>query len=850
MSTEPEAADDAKWSVWAIAFAALLVVMFGVIAIGTLRGCFFSDPGVTGKNEDEKKKKKEEEEKKKKDKKPEFDIAFPVILPCEPEDPLQGIKPGHWSTASQKMVANYRDFVGDSRVTIIDGQQQPYPIANTPFVERSSRPVLLTKARPKATETTFFVPHTDRPVYLSTELEERGLGFAIGQPRIKLTAMPWYQYHFVVLAKEPSRYSFIKSLDSVKVPFDGETDMDDTEDPVHYRVSLLATGKSVPLPDNSLTWSSIAYILWDEVDPGEPFSAAQKRALVDWLHWGGQIIINGPDSLDLLRGSFLEPYLPATSEGPRTIAPDDAAIDEINRGWKISTPAVPGDALRPTAPWSGITLKAHTDAHELDKTGGLFVERKVGRGRIVVSAVQLSERDLINWRSGFESFFNAGLLRRPPRKYTPGRFTSVTLKWADDKLSNRTRRLDAALITNVRYFARDLGVETALRRNTMHDPSQATQLGPDGELQFDSEYVPPDAAKGVLGGWNDFSKTAVAARGALREAAGVEVPNAGFVVFCLAAYLIALVPLNWLVFHALGRIEWAWIAAPVIAIAGTFVIVQRAQLDIGFVRAQTEIGILEQQPDYSRGHLSRYTALYTSLSTTYDLEFGNLTTLVAPFPPDASNPLLSGQQYVATDFQHYDSVRLAGIPILSNSTGMVHSEQMFDLEGAIAVGKSTATGGRQIVNRSKMELHSVCIVRQPTESDAKNGRTQLEGMWIGDMLPGKSMALPDRMSATKSSFAEDRAAEGKLARVPRLNLEPMFCLALDPKYLEPGETRLVGRIDEVLPGESITPAASQVRAATLVVAHLQYASLSKPHPDVNTRRDIKAQDNEPAESEN
>ena len=61
-------------------------------------------------------------------------------------------------------------------------------------------------------------------------------------------------------------------------------------------------------------------------------------------------------------------------------------------------------------------------------------------------------------------------------------------------------------------------------------------------------------------------------------------------------------------------------------IAGTWAIVDRARLDIGFVRAQTEIGVLELQPDYDRGHLSRYTALYTSLSTTYDLAFDSLTT--------------------------------------------------------------------------------------------------------------------------------------------------------------------------------------------------------------------------------
>ena len=86
--------------------------------------------------------------------------------------------------------------------------------------------------------------------------------------------------------------------------------------------------KSIPLSDNPLTWTSIAYILWDEVDP-QLFTPEQERALVDWLHWGGQLIISGPDSLDSLKDSFLAPYLPADSGGARTIAADDPIAQAI-----------------------------------------------------------------------------------------------------------------------------------------------------------------------------------------------------------------------------------------------------------------------------------------------------------------------------------------------------------------------------------------------------------------------------------------------------------------------------------------------------------------------------------------
>jgi hypothetical protein len=160
---------------------------------------------------------------------------------------------------------------------------------------------------------------------------------------------------------------------------------------------------------------------------------------------------------------------------------------------------------------------------------------------------------------------------------------------------------------------------------------------------------------------------------------------------------------------------------------------------------------------------------------------------------------------------------------------------MLTLDGPIRIGSSSATKAQQIENRSLMELHSVCIVK-------RNGNN-LEGRWIGDLLPGQSVPLlVSRLPANKSAFADDRAAEARTVRGERLNLEPMFLLALDPKHIENGEMRLVARVDEVMPGQSITPSASQIRGAAIVVAHLQYAPLPSPRKDTNTRQEIKATD--------
>jgi hypothetical protein len=196
--------------------------------------------------------------------------------------------------------------------------------------------------------------------------------------------------------------------------------------------------------------------------------------------------------------------------------------------------------------------------------------------------------------------------------------------------------------------------------------------------------------------------------------------------------------------------------------------------------------------------------------------------------------MFRGQSRQDVDFQSYDNVRLAGLPISSNSTGMVHSEQIVSLDGAIRKGESKATGGDQIENHSKLPLRSVCVVRWDGE--------QLQASWVGELLPANSLPLSMRVVDDPSQpvFAEERAAEARQQSGEQLNLEPMFRLALDPNHMEKGETRLVARVDEVLPGESITPAASQVRGATLVVTHLDYAKLPPPQRDRNTRQDIKA----------
>src|SRR5208282_4803239 len=197
---------------------------------------------------------------------------------------------------------------------------------------------------------------------------------------------------------------------------------------------------------------SIAYLLWDDFDPAQ-CDVDQQRALIDWLHWGGQVIVSGPDALEQLRNSFLRPYLPATVEKSRTFFGQDLAELSYWAG-EVGFPP------RPVKPWPGAVLKTDPKdrlVHYLPYTGDLLVERQVGRGRIVASAFRLTGPELTGW-AGYDCLFNACLLRRPARVFPADQDLRETqFHWTGSRANSS--RLDAAKMTAVRYFARDTGVE-------------------------------------------------------------------------------------------------------------------------------------------------------------------------------------------------------------------------------------------------------------------------------------------------------------------------------------------------------------------------------------------------------
>ncbi len=349
------------------------------------------------------------------------------------------------------------------------------------------------------------------------------------------------------------------------------------------------------------------------------------------------------------------------------------------------------------------------------------------------------------------------------------------------------------------------------------------------DLRLDSnrpEAAESEASEAGIGGWTDFSALANAARAVLQEAAGIVIPKRDFVTWSLATYLIVLVPLNWLLFWAIRRVEWAWIAAPVIAIVSTVAVVRLAQLDIGFARSQTEIDVLEVHNDYPRGTLARYTALYTSLLTNYAVH-AEPGTFILPFSADPDFSMLPGQTSHVVTYESDPGAALTGFAVASNSTGLLHSEEMIDLGGRIDYD---ATGG-ELQNQSKFTIERAAAIRRTAQDEYQIA-------WIGDLPSGGRAKLNFHKADPDFHWSLDVGGAGQ-AGVPRFNFDRLADLVRGQRDLQPGEVRLIGLIPQLLPGITVEPAASQPpRGATLVVAYLKEPLLPEPRPDVNSRGDI------------
>jgi hypothetical protein len=871
-------------------------------------------------------------DKKKEKKKRKEDFEMKVVKPV-PSDGGNKVrpfaKPGHWLTTTHEIKANNFNFSAQLQTGVTDSRGKPLHVESTHYILEASRPAKLAKGQARSFETTYFVPKEaadpEKVVWLNRELRASRGGRLVKPPDPSpITPMPSYQYYFVVLSSTPTRYGFLQRLTSINAPINVGFEEFEGETLLYYRVLQPEIDRFVPLPSNALTWTCIAYLLIDDLDQSH-FTPPQERALLDWLHWGGQVIISGPSSLDKLKGSFLEDYLPAQSGDTVEIA--QAAIDELNDNWSLPKHKRSGKTrtldVLPETPMIGVELHPHEDAVPLANTAGLVLERRIGQGRIVVTSFSLTDRYMMQWGSSYDSFFNACLLRRPRREFISDNTALLLMNttWKDfpDVVAK-----DSRLVTTQRYFTRDIGHHLQAQKRVIEPGEEKNVRAIDGgPLPLNFENVAsarkdvivksgasrpeednwhfdgyPERLNYGLGVWNDRSGASDAARQALDDAAGISIPPSSLVLRILALYLVVLAPLNWLLFRMIGRVEWAWMAAPVIAIVGAFVVVRTAQLDIGFARSVTEVVVAEVHADYPRAHVTRYTTMYTSLSTGYDFIFDDSSALAQPFGSDEFQPDRNKTIYTVT-MNREAYLRFSGMQVDSNSHGYVHSEQYADLGGVFSL-TGDETEGFEVRNGSSFNLKGAGILRgMKSRGAGVDGRVQ--AAWVGDLKAGSFASLKftdlpigtkyipqwDDALATLSyekqakvilkrldtnndkviSRAEatyDRALSEKFRSIDSMMHMPEDGLLVDAEIkewcrqtragevsvgqllelasqrlsLREGEIRLIAYSDDEIPGVNIRPIANQILRRTLFIVHLRRAPMSKAMPDVNCKADL------------
>lgn len=725
----------------------------------------------------------------------DFTARPPQVFPGSTSIVGGGIKPGHWTTASQSLRSNKMDARGElvSRATVGTANSQT---ANTRTMYGNiptERPVVLPKGQMRRFDFRILPPIPGSGEQTKSFLESRfvsnGRSTFFDTGRQPFNVLAGEEYFFVVLTSRPQRFAKFQVSDWVR-PFQDSEEFKSNR--ANYRIVFPPTDDVLPLAETMLDWTSTAVLLWDDLS-ADALTPQQLNAIEDWVHFGGQFIVNGATAADAVSKTSLNNVLALAPSGNIELESD--AATELLEGWAVANDPSTEKQIALLKSQSGrvaIDGRLASGAVALPNSGNLLLTRRVGLGQVVQPRFDVTSDWLANWKS-YDSFVNSVLLSRPRRQL-------VREGWLRQQYPDGAKPADPALNTRVRISSRD-----AVLPIDGNDRAAAA-----GSSSGIDPLTYSDSLTGI-GGWTDTSDAIVLCQEILRSESGIEIPSSSLVVRSLGYYLLILVPINYLIFRILGRLEYAWLAVPVIAIGGAIWVARSARLDIGFARSQTEIALLELQPGYDRGHLSRVVAIYNSLSSQYDVELKTIDGAAAPvhrrragFPDDAPN--------FRTGFS--EGPVLSGVAVGSNQVRMIHTEQVID------VGGSVVLDGDKLINQSSHELLDTVVVEKQ-----KSGKVRVAAVGLCESGSASTLRFRDDASVI---IAED---------LPIQTVSMMQRLAA-PAAMPRGSTRLVARIDGSVPGISITPNANQSSAQTMVLAHLMHASIATPMVDMNLLGDF------------
>jgi hypothetical protein len=752
-----------------------------------------------------------------------------------PFDVLPYMKANHWSTLTLELRANRADFEGalESFPLLLHGMPQEVSFR---------RPLRLIKEQRSNLSLQVMPPQVPRELLISLSRTDAIRAEEIWQASLR-TLEP-HQMLVVVLSKEAnSSYAPWGRLTSL-IPSTAERDSPTTlELQRYYRLVLPLEVDRIPLSPHPLSWTPISHVIWDGLAP-DVLGLSQQEAMLDWLHWGGQLILVGGAgaNFSLLRDSFLSPYLPATasSENRLLSAKDLAGLSAAYR--PPVTPPNPNDSTQPVpltrleayarfgrrylepapiqpAPGrpvylTGLTPELGATTIPLDKDGSsiLAVERRVGRGRITMLALNPTDPSLMAW-GGIDTLIRRVILRRPEEMvFDPG---SMPL---GDSTSPQFRiSLTGPDLSWYRITSRDTGLPSAPAPNPESTAANRGSLSPDfatSSMDFTGAGTGlSNMSRQGVAEWLDGATFPLLAAEQLEKSSGITIPNSRFVLNVILAYLLVLVPLNWLLCRfVFNRREWAWAIVPFLAIGFGVAVERVAAFDIGFESALDEVDLLELQGDYPRGHLTRFASIYSTSRSSYALSFPNDPTALC-LPLDTRRSI-GGEDRVKTIWQSYPIPTLAGFLVQPRSLSMFRAEQMMTLSGTFRIEEEGAS--KTLLNESGLEIHDAVLI------DATNLDHPIETK-IGTIKPGESIDLKNWETRANPAISEPVAGPDPTPFLDALRQ------AWELRPENRGEIRLVGWTQAPRDGLTVEPEVDRRRGFTAVLAHIRMGP--PPSPD-------------------
>lgn len=736
--------------------------------------------------------KKEQEEAPKRD----FDSKPPRPFPSDIALAGNAIKPGHWLSASQTLKSNNADVRGDlvsragSRGVSLRTGRGTESVGDL----YSKRPVVMPKGQQRRFDFRVLAPEPmaeQRNCFLASRFTATSQsGFFDADP-FPYRMMGPQEYFLVILTTRPERFRRIKEADWVR-PFRQRFDV--PSESLNYRIVVPPSDGILPLADTMLDWTSTSVVIWDDL-PADALTPDQLTAMSDWLQFGGILIVNGAKATGEIAQTVLRDVLPLKPTGNIELDPDAGV--ELLRNWQVSTDESTEKQIALLKSQSGrVAVDGRLDdkAESIDDSGNLILERRSGNGRVVQPRFDFTSDWISTWQS-YDSFISGVLLQRPRRVYRKLDNEEFVRQFYADYQNPNT---PASFNTRFRLQARD-----ARWRSLTKQSRSSNVIG-------EADLFASDPVTGIAG-WTDDSSVIDACREILSLESGIEIPKSSLVIKSLGIYLLLLVPVNYLFFRLLGKLEMAWLAVPVIAIGGAVWVARAARLDIGFARSHSEIGILEMQPGYQRGHLTRVMAIYNSLSSNYDIDFKTIDACGRVIDQGRSE----SSDLVAFKTSYQEGPTLSDVAVQSNQVRLMHVEQMIDLGGGISID-----GSGIVRNESSLVLSDAVVIGKDAGGNirvAVLGEVAAQSAKKASFRQMESAAIPSGMPMQVSNLMRKFTSTGNLPN---------------------GASRLVARYDGSIKSMTITPSANQTVSQTVVVVHLKHAKSAEPSVDANLLSDF------------